>query len=390
MERYLKKILREDALHSHKMAFVSGPRQVGKTTMGKSLLDSRQNYFSWDRTSFRKAWARSPEEAIQDLGKGPVLLDEIHKDRRWKTRLKGVYDSLGDRLEIIVTGSARLDLFRKGSDSLLGRYIPYRLHPFSVAESSDPPTPEELLQRSTVNYRWEDLIALGGFPEPLLGSHQRKAERWSRLRLDRLAFEDTRDIKTLSDLNAFRLLLDLIPEKIGSLFSFNSLREDVGVAYATVRDWVMVAEALYFGFFVRPYSRGVRRAIRAEPKFYLYDILQIPQIERAKRLENLTALHLLKACQYWTDSGQGLYELHFVRDKERREVDFLVTRERKPWVLIECKSNSKSPSSRLAHFAEELKCSLNYQLVEGSGIDRLFPAQNIRIVDYEKFFSGWV
>lgn len=122
-----------------------------------------------------------------------------------------------------------------------------------------------------------------------------------------MAFEDTRDVKVLSDLNAFRILLDLIPEKVGSLFSFNSLREDVGVAYATVRDWVLLSEILYFGFFVRPYSKGLKRSLKAEPKFYLYDILQIPGSKRAARLENLTALHLLKlkACHYWTDSGQG-------------------------------------------------------------------------------------
>jgi predicted AAA+ superfamily ATPase len=236
-------------------------------------------------------------------------------------------------------------------------------------------------------------MELGGFPEPLFGGHRAKAERWSRLRLDRLAYEDTRDIKNLSDLNAFRVLLDLIPEKVGSLFSFNSLREDIGVAYATVRDWVLVSEALYYGFFVRPYSRRLTRALRAEPKFYLYDIVQIASEERSKRLENLAALHLLKACQYWTDSGQGLFDLHFVRDKEKREVDFLVTRERKPWMLIECKSNDKNPSRHLIYFAEALGTKLNFQLIDDSqsgGFDRLFPAQNIRVLDYEKFFAGWI
>ena len=246
------------------------------------------------------------------------------------------------------------------------------------------------LQARQVSYNWFDLMNLGGFPEPLLSGKKSKAERWSRLRLDRLAFEDTRDVRTLSDLNAFRLLLDLIPEKVGSLFSFNSLREDVGVAYATVREWVLLSEILYYGFFVRPYSKGLKRAIRAEPKFYLYDIIQIPTAQHSKRLENLTALHLLKACHYWTDSGQGLFDLQFVRDKEKREIDFLVTRDRKPWILVECKSKSKTPSPYLGHFSSHLKTPLNFQLVEDNDYDREFPFQRLRILSYEKFFSGLV
>ncbi len=390
MDRYLKKTLLQDALFDQKMAFVSGPRQVGKTTLGKSCLKGQQNYFSWDQTEFRKAWVRAPIRAIESRGMGPVLLDEIHKDRKWKTHLKGIYDVLGKSLPLLVTGSARLDIYRKGSDSLLGRYIPYRLHPFTVAETDSPIGPDEVLLKQKISHTWQDLIHLGGFPEPLLSGQQSKADRWSRLRLDRLAYEDTRDVKVLSDLNAFRILLDLIPEKVGSLFSFNSLREDVGVAYSTVREWVLLSEILYYGFFIRPYAKGLKRSIRAEPKFYLYDILQIPIAQKSQRLENLTALHLLKACHFWTDSAQGLFDLHFVRDKEKREVDFLITREKKPWMLIECKSNSKTMSPSLKYFSERLETKLNFQLTDAIDFDRSFPQQNLRIMSYEKFFSGWI
>jgi uncharacterized protein len=389
-ERYLSRTILSDALSAKKMAFISGPRQVGKTTMGKALLANIENYLSWDQTAFRKAWIQSPELVIEKLAPGPVLFDEIHKDRKWKSRLKGVFDTNGANLDIIVTGSARLDIYRKGSDSLLGRYIPYRLHPFSVAETANPILPDQILHQSQISFSWADLMALGGFPEPLLAGRQGKADRWSRLRLDRLAFEDTRDIKVLSDLNAFRNLLDLIPDKIGSLFSFNSLREDVGVAYATVRDWVLLSEALYFGFFVRPYAKDFKRSIRAEPKFYLFDILQIPSTSREKRLENLAALHLLKACQYWTDLGEGTFDLHFVRDKEKREVDFLITRQKKPWILIECKSNSLEPSKNLIYFSKILKTDMNFQLVEKQEHDRSWPHLNIRVLSYEKFFAGWL
>jgi uncharacterized protein len=267
-QRYLKTVIQNDALTDQKLAFISGPRQVGKTTLGKTFLTSKENYLSWDQTEFRKSWVKSPGEALLNVGPGPILLDEVHKDRLWKTRLKGVYDAYGDKLPIIVTGSARLDIYRKGSDSLLGRYIPYRLHPFTVAESSTPIASDEISSKKKVSFKWEDLLNLSGFPEPFLGGSIAKANRWSRLRLDRMAFEDTRDIKSLSDLNSFRLLLDLIPEKVGSLFSYNSLRSDVGKAYATVRDWVLVSEALYFGFFVRPYSTNLKRSIKSEPKFF--------------------------------------------------------------------------------------------------------------------------
>lgn len=386
--RYLKASLQRDALKNKKMAFISGPRQVGKTTLGRSLLKSDKNYFSWDRPDFRKKWVREPASTLKDIHSGPVLFDELHKHKTWKSHLKGLYDQYGDRLPLLVTGSARLDLYKKGNDSLLGRYIPYRLHPFSVAEKKEPPTPDQIFHKNRVCYPWKDLMALGGFPEPLLAGHEKKAQRWSRLQLDRLAFEDTRDVKNLSDLNTFRVLLDLIPEKVGSLFSFNSLREDLGVAYATVREWVLLSEILYYGFFIKPYSKNLKRSLRAEPKYYLYDILQIP--DKPQRCENLTALHLLKAVHFWTDIGEGFFDLHFVRDKEKREVDFLITYDKKPWILIECKSNSKTPSGHMLYFSEKLGTVHNYQLVTDNKYDREYPLQNVRVLGYQKFFSGLI
>ena len=388
--RYLSSAIKEDALKDRKMAFISGPRQVGKTTLGKQLLKDKNNYFSWDQTAFRKVWAQFPEKILEQIGEGPVLFDEIHKDRKWKSKIKGFYDTHSDRLSILVTGSSKLDIYRKGSDSLLGRYIPYRLHPFSVSESHTPPKPDSILKKFKVSYKWKDLLTLGGYPEPLLSGKEKKAQRWSRLRLDRLAYEDTRDVKVLSDLNAFRILLDLIPEKVGSLFSFNSLKEDVGVAYATVREWVLLSEILYYGFFVRPYSKGFKRSIRSESKFYLYDILQIPKSEPGKRKENLTALHLIKICHFWTDTGEGLFDLFFVRDKEKKEVDFLITRDRIPWMLVECKSQSKSLSSHLLYYSEKLRTPLNFQLINDEKYDKNHRFHEVRVMGYEKFFSSLI
>lgn len=387
-ERYLKLAIEADAFEQRKIAFISGPRQVGKTTLARSFLENLQNYYSYDEEDFRRAWAKSPKAALSNRLVGSVVLDEIHKDRAWKRKLKGIYDSNPSDGPFIVTGSARLDLFRKGSDSLMGRYLPYRLHPFTLGECKKPPEPDEIFQKEFAQrFSIEDMLALGGFPEPLLKGSAQSAKRWSKLRLERLVYEDTRDISALSDFVAFGVLAELLPERVGSALSINNLREDVGRAYATVRAWYQILEVLYFSFTIRPYSKNIVRAIRQEPKMYLYDILRIPAASRAKRLENLTALHLLKACHYWTDCAFGEFALHYVRDKSKREVDFLITREAKPWMLVECKSGKTSPAAALLDFSKVLKPIYSIQLVDSPGVDKEFAESRIRIMSYDNFLS---
>jgi len=210
LPRYLERAVRTDALAGGKMAFVSGPRQVGKTTLARALLASPQNEYSWDDQRFRLRWSRDPVGAVAERGEGPILLDEIHKDRRWKSRLKGLWDLRGARLSIIVTGSARLDLFRRSGESLLGRYLPYRLHGFTIGERVLPPGPDEILRETKPAFPFDALLQLGGFPEPLLGGNLAKARRWSRLRTERLVYEDLRDLRHVHDLQALRVLADQI------------------------------------------------------------------------------------------------------------------------------------------------------------------------------------
>ena len=395
--RYLEVSIQEDALQAGKMAFISGPRQVGKTTLGKRLLGSvaKENYFNWDDQAFRKSWVRDPVGSLASRDTGPVLLDEIHKDRQWKSRLKGLYDLRGDDLSIIVTGSARLDLFRKGGDSLMGRYLPYRLHPFSVGERVGVAGPDQFpvddpgAPRSTgPSYPWDDLLELGTFPEPVLAGSRRRARRWSRLRGERLVFEDVRDLRQIRDLQALRVLVDLLPERVGSILSINSLREDIGVAFATVRDWIHMLEALYHCFLIRPHGGRLKRTLTANPKLYLFDILQID--DRAARRENLTALHLLKACHFWTDLGYDEFELRFLRTKECEEVDFVVVRNGRAWWMIECKSGDPIPSKSLVKYAEKCSCPYRYQLVDLRGHDRWFEEPAVRVIDYESFFKNLV
>lgn len=319
-----------------------------------------------------------------------MVLDEIHKDRRWKGRLKGLFDKHGAGDGIVVTGSARLDLYRKGGDSMMGRFLPYRLHPLSVAETDKSISPDEIFKTQIPAQPFDELLTLGGFPEPFFLGRHNHAKRWSRLRLERLLYEDVRDLKSIGDIAGLQTLADLLPTKVGGLLSMNSLREDVGVAYATIRSWVQVFEALYHCFLVRPYSRKMARALTAMPKLYLFDTLAIPMESMGARLENLVALHLLKACHFWTDLAYGEFDLRYLRDKEQREVDFLMLKDGKPWFLVECKSGDTEPSTSVQHFQSALSGIDAYQLVNVPGYDRHYPGKRIRVLEYGKFLAGLV
>ncbi|NDE18749.1 ATP-binding protein, partial [bacterium] len=308
--------------------------------------------------------------------------------RRWKGRVKGLYDRIGGKVPVIVTGSARLDVFRKGGDSLMGRYVPYHLNPLSVGESPDPVGPDDVFQRTVSRYPWQDLLNLGGFPEPLLGGSEQKANRWSRLRRERLLREDVRDLRNISDINALSVLVALMPRQVGGLLSINSLRLDADIAYGTAHAWIGVLETLYHHFTVKPYARKLSRATRAEPKLFLYDILGIPVA--GPRKENLVALHLLKACQYWTDMAYGLFELRFIRTKEQEEVDFCVLRDGKVWLLVECKSGAKSLSRQLVKFTGLLRPQWSFQLVDDTSFDRFYAEHNIRVTSAARFCAGLV
>lgn len=386
-ERYLTGAVKEDALKDGKMVFLSGPRQTGKRTLARALLKSPQNEFSWDSVEFRRSWTRSPAAALAERGPGPVLLDEIHKDRSWKSKLKGLYDTKRS-LEIIATGSARLDIFRRGGDSLLGRYVPYRVHPFSIGETARPASPDSILERGSVSFPLSDVLKLGTFPEPLLAASEAKARRWSRLRRERIMREDIRDLRNIQNLRQLELLSEMLPERVGSVLSLNSLREDLHAAHDTVREWMEVLSSVYFCFLVPPYSRRISRAVRQERKLYLFDFLEVSG--EGARFENLVALHLLKSCHFWTDTAQGDFALHFVRTRDGREIDFLITKDKQPWMIVEAKSSRQDPSPALTWLAALLKTKLNFQLVLTRGVDRNFPDTHVRVLSAEKFLCGLV
>lgn len=372
--------INKTAFKNNKMAFVSGPRQVGKTTLAQLLLEERGEgkYFNWDDIEFKRQWMKDPKKLIPETV-GPrhlVVLDELHKAPRWKSLLKGVYDLRHTAADILVTGSARLDIFRRGGDSLLGRYFLLRMHPFSLGELTDtvlsPDSVGDFLLRPVppASEIFSRLSQFGGFPEPYLKADPTVWNLWRRIRLERLVREDLFDVAKTHEISLLEACAALIPERVGSPFSFQSLAEDLSVSHPTVRRWVNWLSQLFYIYIVTPYTQKISRSLKKQPKIYLWDWSEV--IDESNRFENMVAGHLLKGCHYWSDTGLGNFELFYLRDKEKREVDFLVTRERKPWLLAECKLSDTTISPHLFYYARRLNPPLVFQIVKTTGIQEKF------------------
>lgn len=358
----------EEALTvDRKMAFVAGPRQVGKTTLARSILDDPDgSYFNWDLESHRRRILRDPEHFWTERARGRtrLALDEIHKYPRWKRFLKGLFDTRGADLEIIVTGSGRLDVYQRGGDSLLGRYTLNRLHPFTVGEllangRQRVLAPADFADRigahESIRGAAEALDRIErftGFPEPLFAGRVERLRRWARSRRHLVLREDLRDLTRIRELGLIDQMVALLPERVGSPLSVNALREDLGVAFDTAKGWLETLGRLYYLFELRPFAGKLARTLRREAKVYLFDHTEIDS--PGARFENLVALHLHKLVDAWNDRGHGDFELWYVRDKERREVDFLVTDRRRPTLLVETKLADTQPSPDLRYFRERL------------------------------------
>ncbi len=330
MERYLKKQLTEDLVR--KMVFLGGPRQVGKTTLALEVLgkDTR-GYLNWDIGSQReKILKRSFANTKM------WVFDELHKYKSWRNFLKGLYDEHGKKKRILVTGSARLDLYRRGGDSLQGRYHYLRLHPLSVAELG-----------MSKHSAFLDLLTLGGFPEPFYGASQTQAKRWSLEYRERLIRDDVRELEQVSDLGNLELLTIRLPELVGNPLSINALREDLQVSHRTVSKWLFILERLYHIFRIAPLGATTIRAVKKEAKHYQWDWSLVE--ERGFRFENLVACHLLKWIHYQHDSCGELWELRYFRDRDGREVDFVLCKGRQVLTFIECKYSEKTPSPNLSY-----------------------------------------
>ena len=366
--RLYEAVLREHFAENRQMAFLSGPRQVGKTSLARALAD---RYLDWDSDDDRAAIVAG-QNAVADIAgldtaapSTPLLaFDEIHRYRRWKLFLKGFFDKNENRCRILATGSARMDVYKRGGDSLMGRNFPYRMHPFSVAELLHSSLPPSSLVRPPVplpEEDWRALLAFGGFPEPFIRRSPRFSARWNRLRDEQLLRDDVRDLSRIEDIGQLSVLARILAARSGTQLVWSSLAADIKADEKTAKRWVTLLSSLYYGFTISPWSRNVSSSLRKTPKWYLRDWARVP--DPGQRAETLVACHLLKAVEGWTDLGLGEFSLHYLRDKQKREVDFLVARDSTPWFLAEVKASGATLSKSLAHFQSLTGAPYAFQVI---------------------------
>jgi hypothetical protein len=353
------------------MVFLAGPRQVGKTTLALSLPTARSAYLDWDVAEHRERILR------RELPTGRLwIFDELHKYRRWRNYLKGLSDGRPRGQRILVTGSGRLELYRFGGDSLQGRYLMLRLHPFSVAELKLATTAE-----------LHDLLRLGGFPEPYLSGSEVEARRWSRQHRTLLVREDVVSLERIQDLGHLELLMLRLPELVGSPLSINALREDLQVSHRAVAGWLDALERLYAVFRLAPFGAPRIRAVKKERKHYHLDWSVVPG--DPARFENLVACHLLKWVHFEQDT-QGLdLDLRYFRDTEGREVDFVVTDARRPSLLVECKWADGDVDRSLRYLKARFPDAAAWQ-VSAVGVKDYLTPEGIRVAPALRLLSTLV
>lgn len=358
--RDLKKQLVADL--NEKIVLLTGPRQVGKTTLSKDLIEDF-TYLNFDNREDRRvihgqSWSRKTEL---------VIFDELHKKPKWKSWIKGIYDKESVRPRLLVTGSARMDVFKKGGDSLAGRHFLHRMHPFTVAELKGQVDADECLSL---------LLKVGGFPEPFLKGSVEFARRWRSTHLERILKEDLLELEYVRNLKLMEILIDLLSDRVGSPVSFSSLARDLEVSPHTVKKWIAILESLYVVFVVPPYSRNLARAILKEPKIYFYDTGRIKDDEGA-RLENVVACALLRKVQRGQDLRGEKSEVFYLRDKEKREVDFLTVVEKQVVDMVEVKLSDSNLSPHLRYFNERLRPKHAYQVV--MNLDKYRSHQGVEV-----------
>ena len=371
--RYIAPNILEDL--TRKMVFVGGPRQVGKTTLAKAILSSHYpsgRYLNWDYDEDRQDILRKQWSADQEL----LVFDELHKFPRWKTWIKGIYDVSRETHKFLITGSARLDVYRRGGDSLMGRYHYWRLHPFTLDEIPPGISPKEAYQR---------LMTVGGFPEPFLDGDERAARRWRRERFDRVLREDVRDLEPVRNIQLLGMFLDLLRHRVGGLITISNLASDLQISPKTAKAWLEVLERMYLVFSVRPYTRSLPRAVLKPPKVYFFDNGDIIGDE-GSRFENLVATSLLKRLHYLEDRDGYRYELRYIRDKEGREVDFVIVKEGNIEELIEAKYSDEVVSKSLIYYAERLKPPKATQIV--ANLRRPFDKGKVKVTDPISYFQS--
>lgn len=369
-ERYIRNPVAEDL--QSKMVFVGGPRQVGKTTFALTFLpepnEKHPAYLNWDNILIRSALLKGELPPNENI----IVLDEIHKFARWRNLVKGFYDTRKSDASFIITGSARLDYYSKGGDSLHGRYHYYRLHPFSLREFNSNPTANDV----------QRLLKFGGFPEPLLRAEEKFWRRWQRERLQRVIYDDIRDLENVKEISLLELLAEELPNRIGAPLSVKNLKELLQVAHQTIERWLKIFERMYYCYRIPPYGPPTIRAVKKEQKLYLWDWSIVP--ESGPRFENFIASQLLKYCHLLEDTEGFRMDLRFLRDTDKREIDFVVLKEGRPVFAVECKSGEKNVNPSLFYFMERTSIPKYYQVHEGR---KDYQRKGVRVVPVQTFLK---
>ena len=342
-----------------KMVFITGPRQVGKTTLAKSLVPN-YDYLNYDAKEHRIIL----QENSWDRSKPLIIFDELHKMEKWKGWLKGIYDTEGISPRILVTGSAKLNTYRKVGDSLAGRYFSYRLHPFDLKEIKD-----HYAQDEAFDLLWN----CSGFPEPFLKGNATYYNRWRRSHLDIILRQDLIDTHNVRDIQGIETLVVLLQRGIGSTVSYSNLARTLERDAKTIKRWLLLLEELYVVFKVTPFSNKIERSLLKEPKYYFYDFVRANH-DKGVKLENIVACALLKELHFLEDIYGMDTKLHFLRTKDGKEIDFLVLINDEVKYIIEVKWSDDNPSKHFNYFARNFPQAKQIQLVKELKREKTFPS----------------
>ncbi len=359
MKRYLETNIKNDL--DNKIILLTGPRQAGKTTLSR-MLKTSYDYLNYDNAEHRlglidKSWDRS---------KALIIFDELHKLKNWKSWLKGVYDTEGIPPSILVTGSAKLDTYKKVGDSLAGRFFQFRLHPLDLKEIKNILRPKDLSKEL------DHMLNVGGFPEPFQKKSTQFYNRWKKSHLDIILKQDLIDLENVQQITSIETLIQLLKKRAGSPVSYSSLARDLQCSDKTVKRWLTILENMYVIFKVPPFHRNIARSILKAPKFYFYDTGQVSGNSGAK-LENIVACALLKEIQYREDCFGEDRQLFYIKNKDGKEVDFLITENETPDLMIEVKWSDANLSPNFASFDQFFPSIRKIQLVKELNREKTYP-----------------
>ncbi len=380
-------------LSSYKqMVFIAGPRQAGKTTFTQILTQGFNNslHFNWNILDKKRKLIKNPSfyEEVHRTDNSPpfIIFDELHKYSNWKSYLKSVYDRDKGNYKFIVSGSGRLDMYQKGGDSLAGRYFILYLWPFTLGELAENRVTFEEFIFNPIEVRpvtnetqpiWRRLGQCTEFPDPYLDGTSEFYRIWSNAYRKQLLREDIRDLTSVRSIEDMELLFSLLPSRVASPLSMAGLSRDIGVSFDSVRNWIELFEDFFMVFRIAPWTRKIFRAITKEKKLYLFDYAGIES--SAAKFENIVALELFRAVSNWNDLGLGHFSLNYLRNREKEEVDFLISNNHNPLFLIETKLSDDDAANSLRKFQNILNIPA-VQLVNRDGICKVISNNSSKML----------